>query len=317
MHSKNICITTVISLASMLTISNAAFAESKVARVYNEGQNIVAEIPYFEVDTQNTKKAYQVLLKSPSDPLSFTVDLSSLQEIPLNNNSDSLDCISASGKTTSIATAKLYIEHNATDEDTGVHGLFDDHGWSELCVYDPNGKQVLAVKPQSQLKDLTMAGIFFESREPPNSEFSIADLKNNFPEGKYNIRGISYDGTGLIGAATFSHDIPAKPNITYPELVEDEEDTKDAKKIPITNLVIRWDHVTKTITDEVVTITGYEVIVTKEIDDDPHGLSKPILDVHVLPTKNSLTIPIEFIEPDTVYELEILALEKSGNQTKY
>lgn len=28
-----------------------------------------------------------------------------------------------------IATAKLIIENNATDEDLGVHGAFDDEGW--------------------------------------------------------------------------------------------------------------------------------------------------------------------------------------------
>ncbi len=66
-----------------------------------------------------------------------------------------------------IATAKLIIEYNSTDDDIGVHGAFDDHGWSQLRVYDPNGRPVLAVKPQTQLKALTMAGIFFESREPP------------------------------------------------------------------------------------------------------------------------------------------------------
>ena len=29
------------------------------------------------------------------------------------------------------------IEYNSTDEDLGVHGAFDDHGWSELSVFDP------------------------------------------------------------------------------------------------------------------------------------------------------------------------------------
>ncbi len=64
-----------------------------------------------------------------------------------------------------------------------------------------------------------------------------------------------------------------------------------------------------------VDITGYEVIVTKEDFNDPHGFSKPIYDVHVLPTVNSLSVPVEFLEPGTVYELEVLALEVSGNQT--
>ena len=59
---------------------------------------------------------------------------------------------------------------------------------------------VLAVKPQSQLQELTMAGIFFESREPPTEEFSFADLKTNFAEGQYNIHAVSFDGAGLTGS---------------------------------------------------------------------------------------------------------------------
>ena len=42
---------------------------------------------------------------------------------------------------------------------------------------------------------------------------------------------------------------------------------------------------------------------------------QPIYDVHVLSTLNSLRVPVEFLEADTVYELEVLALEVSGNQT--
>ena len=219
----------------------------------------------------------------------------------------------AQGETVSIAEAKLYVEYNSTDEDLGVHGVFDDHGYSELCVYAPDVTQVLAVKPQSQLKDLTMASIFFESREPPVSEFSFADLKANFPEGQYEVRAISFDGTGLAGAATFSHDVPAPPTVTYAAIV-DEENAGDVV-VSTTGLVIEWEDVTETVDGGPVTITGYEVIITKVEHDDPHGYSRPIFDVHVLADRNSLAVPVEFLEPGTVYELEVLALEESGNQT--
>ncbi|MGH8353753.1 MAG: hypothetical protein ACRERY_09510, partial [Pseudomonas sp.] len=186
-----------------------------------------------------------------------------------------------------IAAAKLFIEHNATDQDTGVHGAFDDHGWSELCVYDPHGNQVLAVKPQEQLEDLTLAGIFFESREPPNSEFSLADLMTAFPEGKYEVRGVSFDGTGLSGFATFTHDIPAAPIITAPLLATDEKDAADAV-VPTSNLEVTWEHVTKTLSGAPITITGYEVIITKNVKDDPNGFSRPTFDVHLPASQNSL-----------------------------
>jgi hypothetical protein len=227
--------------------------------------------------------------------------------------SNQITCEPAQAVTATIATAKLIIEYNATDDDMGVHGAFDDAGWSELCVYAPTGKQVLAVTPQAQLKDLTMGGIFFESREPPSSEFSFADLKAKFPEGQYEVRALSFDGKGLTGAATLTHDVPAPPTVTYPAIV-DEEQAGDVV-VSTTDLVIEWDDVTETVEGEPVTITGYEVIITQVEHDDPHGFSQPIFDVHVPPDRNSLSVSVEFLEPGTVYELEVLALEVSGNQT--
>lgn len=226
---------------------------------------------------------------------------------------DQISCTPDDGKTVNIATAKLYVEYNATDEDLGVHGAFDDHGWSKLCVYDPNGTLVLTVEPQTQLSGLTMAGIFFESREPPVSEFSFADLKAKFPEGQYKVSAISFDGKGLTGAASFTHDVPAPPTVTYPAIV-DEEHAGDVV-VSTSGLVIEWDDVIETVDGDAVAITGYEVIITKVEHDDPHGFSRPIFDVHVPPDRNSLNVPVEFLEPGTVYELELLALEESGNQT--
>jgi hypothetical protein len=218
------------------------------------------------------------------------------------------------GRRTKIATAKLIIEYNSTDEDLGVHGAFDDVGWKMLCVFDPTGQPVLAVGPRGQLLDLTMAGIFFESREPPISEFSFADLEARFPEGEYAVRGESFDGTILVGHATFTHDVAAPPMITSPQLAEDPKGT-DTNPVPLDDLMISWDEVTETVDGRPVDITGYEVILTKEVEDDPHGFSRPTYDVHVPPTLNRLRVPAEFLEPDTVYELEVLALEVSGNQT--
>ena len=216
--------------------------------------------------------------------------------------------------TTEIATAKLIIEYNSTDQDIGVHGAFDDHGWKTLCVFDPNGRLVLEVSPQSQLRDLTMAGIFFESREPPSSEFSFADLEATFPDGEYSVRAESFDGKILVGSATFTHDVPAPPKIESPVLTDDPRGTKK-NPVPLEDLVISWADVTETVAGGPVDITGYEVIVTKEVEDDPHGFSRPTYDVHVPATVDSLSVPAEFLEPDTVYELEVLALEQSGNQT--
>lgn len=228
--------------------------------------------------------------------------------------SDLPESCQTTGRKTKIATAKLIIEFNSTDQDLGVHGAFDDEGWKTLCVFDPTGRPVLKVRPRGRLLDLTMAGIFFESREPPISKFSFADLKAAFPEGQYTVRGESFDGTTLVGAATFTHDVPAPPMITSPVLAEDPKGT-EANPVSPGDLVIDWDQVTQTVDGGSVDITGYEVIVTKEVEDDPNGFSRPTFDVHVPPTVDRLSVPVELLEADTVYELEVLALEVSGNQT--
>lgn len=225
-----------------------------------------------------------------------------------------VSCTRGRGEEVPISTAKLIVEFQSTDGDLGVHGQFDDSGWSELCLFAPSGKQILGVRPQAELKDLTMASLFFESREPLLEEFSFADLMANFPEGEYQVRALSFDGTVLIGSATFTHDVPAPPTITAPYLAEDAETAEDTL-VSSTDLVIEWEDVTETVDGRSLTISGYEVIITKEEFEDPNGFSRPTYDVHVLADQNSLSVPAEFLEADTVYELEVLALEESGNQT--
>jgi len=210
--------------------------------------------------------------------------------------------------------AKLYIEHNATDADTGVHGLFGGDAWTEVCVTAPDGRQILVVDPLDQLNDLAIADFFFESREPPNDEVSIEAVLAGFPEGDYTVAGTDFEGVARVGTAVFSHAIPAEPVILAPELAEDAEVADEAVGAT-TDLVVAWEPVTETIAGEPVRVSGYEVIITKEDHEDPNGLSRPVYDVHVGPDATSLGVPPEFFVPDEVYELEVIVIEQSGNQT--
>jgi hypothetical protein len=164
------------------------------------------------------------------------------------------------------------------------------------------------------LGNLGIADLFFESREPPNDERSIEDLLATFPEGDYLVGGNGFDGTARAATATFTHDIPAEPVITAPHLAADEEEAAEVVADPA-DFVVSWEPVTVTLSGDPVDITGYEVIITKVDHDDPNGFSRPVYDVHLAPDAPSLTVPEEFFEPATLYELEVLALEVSGNQT--
>ena len=210
------------------------------------------------------------------------------------------------GPAVRLPSTKLFIEHNSTDEDTGVHGLFDGIDWRKLLIFDPRGRLILEVEPNAQLRTQSISGIFFESAEPPNEDVPIEEIFRRFPEGRYQVEGCTKDGKRLKGSALFTHDIPAGPVITFPQ---------DGGVVSASSLTITWNHVTTTLDGRPLRRTGYEIIVTKDVADDPNGFSLPVFDVHVLPSVTSLTVPSQFLEPNTAYELEVLALEFSGNQT--
>jgi hypothetical protein len=208
---------------------------------------------------------------------------------------------------------RLYIEHNATDQDTGVHGMFDQEGLAEACLEKPDGTPIMLVDPKNPLNKLGINQFFFESREPPADEYSIADLKADFPEGQYRISGIDFKGKRQVGTASFTHAIPASPEIVSPTVVPEEK--ADQNTVSPSGLTVRWRPVTQTLDGRPVDITGYEVIVTRANFNDPNGLSRPEYDVHVPPDVTELAVPEGFLQPRTLYELEVLALEDSGNQT--
>ncbi len=209
----------------------------------------------------------------------------------------------------------LFVEHNATDADTGVHGNFGGEAWTELCIWKPDGELVLSVRPKGALADLGVADLFFESREPPNDERSIDELLSAFPEGGYLVGGTGFDGTATGGQRRHSPTTsrPSQPSHLR-ALAEDEEEAAD-HIVARRDVVVSWEAVTETLSGDPANITGYEVIITKVDHDDPNGLSRPVYDVHLGPDVTSLPVPDEFFEPATLYELEVLALEVSGNQT--
>ncbi len=188
---------------------------------------------------------------------------------------------------------RLYIEHNATDKDTGVHGMFDQEGLAEACLQMPDGTQIMLVDPTNQLGELGINQFFFESREPPNSEYSIADLKADFPEGDYRISGVDFEGNRRTATADLTHDIPAPPKIVAPKLVDEEK--ADQNEVPASGTTVRWRPVTETLDGKPTEIAGYQVTVTDEEYTNPNALSQPEYDVHVGPDVRRLDVPDDFL----------------------
>lgn len=223
-------------------------------------------------------------------------------------------CAVPEGPGRTITHANLFIEDNGGDGDIGVHGYFDDHGWTELCVFDPSGELILHVQPGGRLGDLGIAGIYFESREPEYAEWDFAALKAKWPEGKYALRASGSDGKLLTGSALFTTVLPTMPEILSPPTLPEAEGAP-LPKVPVADLKVEWTPVITSQDGRKVNIRGYELYVGKENHVDDNGFSKPVFDVHVGPHITSLVVPAAFFDPASVYEIEVLAIEESGNQT--
>ncbi len=216
----------------------------------------------------------------------------------------------ASSETVPLKEAKLNIEHNAKDEDTGFQGFIDSEGWKRITVTGPDGK-VLDFKGKGELGSLGLTELFFESVEPENADVSIAELLETLPEGVYTFKGSGIEvgeKTGTtIGTALLTHDIPEGPVLLSP--AEDAEVPEDK------DLLVRWSPVDKTIDGSKVKIIAYQLIVEKDEEPHPHMIGKFGLSMYLPPDVTEMTIPAEFLEPGTDYEWEVLAIEESGNQT--
>ena len=224
---------------------------------------------------------------------------------PGGSNSNGNDNDSGNGDAVPLKEAKLIIEHNATDEDTGFQGFIDSEGWQHLDVTGPDGV-VLTLEGRGALGTHGLTELFFETVEPPNAEVPLEDILAVLPEGEYTIEGPTPDGTRTAGTATLTHRIPAGPILLSPA---------EGATVPASNLVMSWSPVTETITGEAVTIIRYQLIVEKDEEPHPSAIGKIGLSLYVPATVTSVTVPDEFLEPDTTYQWEVLAIEEGGNQT--
>jgi hypothetical protein len=203
----------------------------------------------------------------------------------------------AGAKATTIpfADARLKIEVNATDGDAGLQVFLDGEPWKAVGLYNPAGRKLVEITAKGPLKDYGLTELFSESSEPSFDVFPIEQFKKLFPEGVYTFRGTTIDGKHLLSTARLTHDIPNGPRIVRP---------RDDAQVSRGRVVVAW----KPVRTPGVDIVGYQVVVTRE---DPLR----VLSADLPASARRLPVPAEFLQRGTEYTAEVLAIEKSGNQT--
>ena len=225
--------------------------------------------------------------------------------------------------------AHLFFELNNTDGDLGIHALIDGEPWKRLSIEDPGERKMLAVNVRGRLKRQGLTEFFFESAEPTFDELSPRQFFRQFPQGTYEIEGITLDYQELESETKVTHVMPSPPQayINGQPMglqCDDELPGYDAPEVtpPVT---ITWDAVTMSHPDPLgggagvqppvsVEINNYEVVV--EFEDENEFAS--VLGVKLPPDQTTMTVPEELIElagPGDAFKFEVLAREKSYNQT--
>lgn len=224
-------------------------------------------------------------------------------------------CISATAalaqepRVVPLKEAKIIIEHNYTDKDTGFQGFVDSEGWKELTFKGPDGV-VLNLEAEGKLRKLGMTELFFETVEPENAKVPINQLLAKMPAGTYKIYGPAGGpdaGKFTVGRALLTHVIPKGPKLVTPA---------NGSTVGAGDVAFDWDPVTQTIHNQPVQIVAYQLIVEKVRDPHPNMIGKRgSLSMYVKPSVTAMTIPAAFFEPNSDYAWEVLAIEPSGNQT--
>jgi hypothetical protein len=190
----------------------------------------------------------------------------------------------------------LFIEINGTDGDAGLQMNLDGEDWAGFTLRDPTGRTVMEVQGEGRLRGYGLTGMTFESSEPPFAKVPFRKFKARFPEGRYRFTGRTVRGRRLIGSDRLTYHIPRKPAVLTP--------AEDAVVNPA-RLDVSWKPVTR---PRGIRIVRYLVIVAEEATDRE-------LSMELRPGATRVGIPAGFLEPGGEYKLEVLAREKSGNQT--
>ena len=108
------------------------------------------------------------------------------------------------------------------------------------------------------------------------------------------------------GTALLTHDIPGGPKLVTP--------AEDAT-LPTTASVAKWKPVSKTITGKPREDHRLPADHREGRGPTQHMIGKFGLSMYLSPKVTKIAIPDGFLEPHTNYAWEVLAIERSGNQT--
>lgn len=219
----------------------------------------------------------------------------------------------ADGTAIPFSEAEIYLELNDTDGDLGIHSSIDGGSWKMLEIENPRNQTILDVMPSGSLARQGMTQLFFESSEPPFDELPPPVFFRRFPEGAYEISGITVAGLEMESTAVLSHVLPAAPGnvrVSGIPAASNCDAVLPAVRQPV---VITWNPVTTSHADigksGPVRVTKYQVFA--QLRTAP--FSKFSMDLP--PNQRRFVVPAELANQGRDFKFEIQVRDVNLNQT--
>jgi hypothetical protein len=155
-----------------------------------------------------------------------------------------------------------------------------------------------------------MTQLAFESAEPAFDELAPASFFRRFPEGTYDIDGVTEDGEEIEATATLSHVMAAPAQNVVLNRVPAAANCDSPLPTVLAPVLIDWDPVTQSHPrigkPGPITISRYQLFVERE---GVHlGLDLP-------PAATQFEVPASIAAPGQVLKFEIIARTTTGNNT--
>jgi len=181
--------------------------------------------------------------------------------------------------------ARLVFELNETDGDAEVVFLIKGpDGLKELEVEGPDGSEVFELDVEGRAeRKVGLKQFVIESGEP-----NIVDILATFPEGRYEVEGVTLDGQDVEGSMYLSHDLAPAPAYA----------PADGAVVAAGGLVVEWAPV----------MGAHSYILELEQDDLGFNLTATLPAEHT-----SFSVPAGVLAPGTEYDLGLSTVSFNGN----
>lgn len=213
-----------------------------------------------------------------------------------------------------LAVGRLFFHLNDTDSNLSIHADIDGEAWQKVTIEAPVERKIAIVDVRGRLQQQGITKLAFESAAPGLDELSPEEFFFRFPEGLYEIEGITFAGKELEKEVQVTHVLPAPASNV---LISGHNAPQNCNKAPIPKVAepidITWDPVTRSHPE--IGKPGSINIVSYEVAIERITPAAPIMTVNLPATVTQLEIPSDLMMSGEMFKFQLLAKDIGGNET--